>query len=77
MTTTPVTAGPLLRARGLHVTFPGRQGAALARAPLVVVQGVGVHARVAGEQRARAVAVVQIEVHHEHVAAQSALALNP
>ncbi|MCX4988064.1 MULTISPECIES: ABC transporter ATP-binding protein [unclassified Streptomyces] len=32
MTTTPVTTGPLLRAEGLHVSFPGRQGAYRARA---------------------------------------------
>ncbi|MEU6278009.1 ABC transporter ATP-binding protein [Streptomyces populi] len=32
MTTVPVTAGPLLRARDLHVAFPGRQGAGRARA---------------------------------------------
>ncbi|MET9408261.1 ABC transporter ATP-binding protein [Streptomyces sp. NPDC002935] len=32
MTTTPATTGPLLRAEGLHVSFPGRQGTARARA---------------------------------------------
>ncbi|MET7391121.1 ABC transporter ATP-binding protein [Streptomyces sp. NPDC005529] len=31
-TTPPVTTGPLLSARGLHVAFPGRQGADRARA---------------------------------------------
>ncbi len=32
VTSPPVTAAPLLRAEGLHIAFPGRHGAARARA---------------------------------------------
>ena len=46
---------------------------ALGRAPVGVVDRVRVYARILSEQRACAIAVVQIEVYDQHVAAQPAL----